>query len=158
MRRFVTLTFVPRPPLQVIETVSAVDKDEMAHRQHFSFSLAPEVLHNQNFSLKDNRGGRQPSGPDRHADCTSPHPPPDPLSSTRRPSPSPHPLLSALLAEMRSKPNQMEPCATSWASGSRCSGSPHTPCPAGRINCGGASVRLYTYLGEGGRGRDGGLD
>uniref|UniRef100_A0A3B5M5K5 Cadherin domain-containing protein n=1 Tax=Xiphophorus couchianus TaxID=32473 RepID=A0A3B5M5K5_9TELE len=39
----------------VIETVSAVDKDEMAHRQHFTFSLAPEVAHNQNFSLKDNR-------------------------------------------------------------------------------------------------------
>uniref|UniRef100_A0A8P4G457 Cadherin domain-containing protein n=1 Tax=Dicentrarchus labrax TaxID=13489 RepID=A0A8P4G457_DICLA len=40
---------------QVIETVSAVDKDEMAHRQHFTFSLAPEVAHNHNFSLKDNR-------------------------------------------------------------------------------------------------------
>uniref|UniRef100_A0A8D0D6D4 Cadherin 11, type 2, OB-cadherin (osteoblast) n=1 Tax=Sander lucioperca TaxID=283035 RepID=A0A8D0D6D4_SANLU len=39
----------------VIETVSAVDKDEMAHRQHFTFSLAPEVTHNHNFSLKDNR-------------------------------------------------------------------------------------------------------
>uniref|UniRef100_A0A8D3E7V6 Cadherin domain-containing protein n=1 Tax=Scophthalmus maximus TaxID=52904 RepID=A0A8D3E7V6_SCOMX len=39
----------------VIETVSAVDKDEMAHRQHFTFSLAPEVAHNHNFSLKDNR-------------------------------------------------------------------------------------------------------
>uniref|UniRef100_A0A8C5FSK8 Cadherin domain-containing protein n=1 Tax=Gadus morhua TaxID=8049 RepID=A0A8C5FSK8_GADMO len=39
----------------VIETVSAVDKDEMAHRQHFTFSLAPEIAHNHNFSLKDNR-------------------------------------------------------------------------------------------------------
>uniref|UniRef100_A0A3B5AAZ4 Cadherin 11 n=1 Tax=Stegastes partitus TaxID=144197 RepID=A0A3B5AAZ4_9TELE len=42
-------------PGKVIETVSAVDKDEMAHRQHFTFSLAPEVAHNHNFSLKDNR-------------------------------------------------------------------------------------------------------
>lgn len=41
---------------QIIETVSAVDKDEMAHRQHFTFSLAPEVAHNHNFSVKDNRG------------------------------------------------------------------------------------------------------
>lgn len=41
---------------QLIETVSAVDKDEMAHRQHFHFSLAPEVTNNHNFSLKDNRG------------------------------------------------------------------------------------------------------
>ncbi|XP_056147258.1 cadherin-11 isoform X2 [Lampris incognitus] len=42
-------------PGKVIETVSAVDKDEMAHRQHFSFNLAPEIAHNNNFSLKDNR-------------------------------------------------------------------------------------------------------
>uniref|UniRef100_A0A8C6UNJ5 Cadherin 11, type 2, OB-cadherin (osteoblast) n=1 Tax=Neogobius melanostomus TaxID=47308 RepID=A0A8C6UNJ5_9GOBI len=42
-------------PGKMIETVSAVDKDEMAHRQHFTFSLAPEVAHNNNFSLKDNR-------------------------------------------------------------------------------------------------------
>lgn len=28
----------------------------MAHRKHFTFSLAPEVAHNHNFSLKDNRG------------------------------------------------------------------------------------------------------
>ncbi|XP_061692548.1 cadherin-11 isoform X2 [Syngnathoides biaculeatus] len=41
-------------PGKVIETISAVDKDEMAHRQRFTFSLAPEVAHNQNFSLKDN--------------------------------------------------------------------------------------------------------
>ncbi|KAJ8339991.1 hypothetical protein SKAU_G00346240 [Synaphobranchus kaupii] len=40
---------------KLIETVSAVDKDEMAHRQHFRFSLAPEVANNHNFSLKDNR-------------------------------------------------------------------------------------------------------
>ncbi|XP_047458072.1 cadherin-11 [Mugil cephalus] len=42
-------------PGKLIETVSAVDKDEMAPRQHFSFSLAPEVAHNHNFSLKDNK-------------------------------------------------------------------------------------------------------
>lgn len=36
--------------------MSAVDKDEMAYRQHFTFNLAPEVAHNHNFSLKDNRG------------------------------------------------------------------------------------------------------
>uniref|UniRef100_A0A3P9K159 Cadherin 11 n=1 Tax=Oryzias latipes TaxID=8090 RepID=A0A3P9K159_ORYLA len=42
-------------PGKVIETVSALDKDEMDHRQHFSFSLAPEVAHNQNFSLTDSR-------------------------------------------------------------------------------------------------------
>ncbi|GAA6074637.1 cadherin-11, partial [Tachysurus ichikawai] len=38
-----------------IKTVSAVDKDEMAHRQHFHFSLSPKVANNHNFSLKDNR-------------------------------------------------------------------------------------------------------
>ncbi|XP_037390401.1 cadherin-11 [Pygocentrus nattereri] len=42
-------------PGTIIKTVSAVDKDEMAHRQHFHFSLAPRVANNLNFSLKDNR-------------------------------------------------------------------------------------------------------
>ncbi|XP_077085393.1 cadherin-11 isoform X2 [Siphateles boraxobius] len=42
-------------PGKLIETVSATDKDEMAHRQHFHFSLAPEVSNNHSFSLKDNR-------------------------------------------------------------------------------------------------------
>ncbi|XP_016389643.1 cadherin-11-like [Sinocyclocheilus rhinocerous] len=42
-------------PGKLIETVSATDKDEMAHRQHFHFSLAPEVTNNHSFSLKDNR-------------------------------------------------------------------------------------------------------
>lgn len=42
---------------QLIETVSAVDKDEMVHRQYFHFSIAPEAVNNHNFSLKDNRGG-----------------------------------------------------------------------------------------------------
>lgn len=44
------------PVIQIIETISAVDKDEMGHRQHFTFSLAPEFAHNHNFSIKDNRG------------------------------------------------------------------------------------------------------
>uniref|UniRef100_A0A674PHT2 Cadherin 11, type 2, OB-cadherin (osteoblast) n=1 Tax=Takifugu rubripes TaxID=31033 RepID=A0A674PHT2_TAKRU len=42
-------------PGKSIQTISAVDKDEMGHRQHFTFSLAPEVAHNHNFSIKDNR-------------------------------------------------------------------------------------------------------
>ncbi|CDQ59396.1 unnamed protein product [Oncorhynchus mykiss] len=42
-------------PGKLIETVSAVDKDEMVHRQYFHFSIAPEAVNNQNFSLKDNR-------------------------------------------------------------------------------------------------------
>ncbi|XP_051986204.1 cadherin-11-like [Xyrauchen texanus] len=42
-------------PGKLIETVSAVDKDEMAHRQHFHFRLAPDVVNNHSFSLKDNR-------------------------------------------------------------------------------------------------------
>uniref|UniRef100_A0AAY4CNU1 Cadherin domain-containing protein n=1 Tax=Denticeps clupeoides TaxID=299321 RepID=A0AAY4CNU1_9TELE len=42
-------------PGKLIETVSAIDKDEMAHQQHFHFSLAPEAAKNHNFSLKDNR-------------------------------------------------------------------------------------------------------
>ncbi|XP_026123648.1 cadherin-11-like [Carassius auratus] len=42
-------------PGKLVETVSATDKDEMAHRQHFHFRLAPEVANNHSFSLKDNR-------------------------------------------------------------------------------------------------------
>ncbi|TTO47447.1 Cadherin-11 [Bagarius yarrelli] len=42
-------------PGTAIKTVSAVDKDEMANRQHFHFSLSPKVANNHNFSLKDNR-------------------------------------------------------------------------------------------------------
>lgn len=42
-------------PGTAIKTLSAVDKDEMAHRQHFHFSLSPTVANNHNFSLKDNR-------------------------------------------------------------------------------------------------------
>lgn len=42
-------------PGKLLETVSAVDKDEMFPRQQFLFSLAPEAVNNHNFSLKDNR-------------------------------------------------------------------------------------------------------
>ncbi|XP_048886698.1 cadherin-11 [Brienomyrus brachyistius] len=42
------------PAGKLIETVSAVDKDEMAYRQHFRFNLPPEAVNNHNFSLKDN--------------------------------------------------------------------------------------------------------
>uniref|UniRef100_A0A6Q2XG20 Cadherin domain-containing protein n=1 Tax=Esox lucius TaxID=8010 RepID=A0A6Q2XG20_ESOLU len=42
-------------PGKLIGTVSAVDKDEIGHRQYFHFSIAPEAVNNQNFSLKDNR-------------------------------------------------------------------------------------------------------
>ncbi|XP_063045038.1 cadherin-11 [Engraulis encrasicolus] len=44
-------------PGKLIETVSAVDKDEMAHRQYFSFALPIEVQNNHNFTLKDNKDG-----------------------------------------------------------------------------------------------------
>lgn len=51
-------------------------------------------------------------------------------------------------AEMRSKHNQMEPCATlSEAAGAlELSRTQMHTCPAGYINCGGVSVRLYMYL------------
>ncbi|XP_064168883.1 cadherin-11-like [Anguilla rostrata] len=42
-------------PGKLIQTVSAVDKDEMTQRQLFRFSIALEAANNQNFSLKDNR-------------------------------------------------------------------------------------------------------
>ncbi|KAJ7985928.1 hypothetical protein DPEC_G00345550 [Dallia pectoralis] len=42
-------------PGKLIGTVSAVDKDEIGQRQYFHFSIAPEAVNNQNFSLKDNR-------------------------------------------------------------------------------------------------------
>ncbi|KAJ8343694.1 hypothetical protein SKAU_G00310230 [Synaphobranchus kaupii] len=44
-------------PGKLIQTVSAVDKDEMTDTQLFSFSITPESANNQNFSLKDNRDG-----------------------------------------------------------------------------------------------------
>ncbi|XP_067291209.1 cadherin-7 [Pseudorasbora parva] len=42
-------------PGQVIQTVSAVDKDEPPSGHRFSFSLALSALNNSNFTLRDNR-------------------------------------------------------------------------------------------------------
>uniref|UniRef100_A0AAY4A3E3 Cadherin-12 n=1 Tax=Denticeps clupeoides TaxID=299321 RepID=A0AAY4A3E3_9TELE len=41
-------------PGQVIQTISAVDKDDFANGQHFSFSLPSWMPINPNFTLKDN--------------------------------------------------------------------------------------------------------
>lgn len=43
-------------PLQLIQTVTAVDADEPRDGQHFFYSLAPEAANNPNFTLKDNQG------------------------------------------------------------------------------------------------------
>lgn len=123
--------------IQIIETISAVDKDEMGHRQHFSFSLAPEVAHNHNFSIKDNRGKMFDSsfGLFSHPSCR--------MFLVRR-------GLSRHLppfAEIRSKRNQME--ARSACGEQQVLGISHTQMhtrPAGCINCSGVSVRLYIFL------------
>ncbi|KPP75716.1 cadherin-11-like [Scleropages formosus] len=44
-------------PGKVVDTLSAVDKDEMGPQQQFHFSIAPGAIGNQNFSLKDNQDG-----------------------------------------------------------------------------------------------------
>lgn len=41
---------------QVIQTVSAVDKDEPPSGHRFYFTLAPSVAGNLNFTLRDNKG------------------------------------------------------------------------------------------------------
>lgn len=41
---------------QVIQTVSAVDKDEPLSGHRFYFTLAPPVAGNPNFTLRDNKG------------------------------------------------------------------------------------------------------
>ncbi|XP_077480561.1 cadherin-18 [Stigmatopora argus] len=41
-------------PGQVIQTISAVDKDDFANGQRFSFALSGEMAANPNFTLKDN--------------------------------------------------------------------------------------------------------
>lgn len=46
--------FLGRP--QVIQTVSAVDKDEPLSGHRFYFTLAPPVAGNPNFTLRDNKG------------------------------------------------------------------------------------------------------
>lgn len=42
--------------LQVIETISAVDRDEPPSGHRFFFSLAAEAAGNLNFTLRDNKG------------------------------------------------------------------------------------------------------
>ncbi|NXQ89200.1 CAD20 protein, partial [Nyctibius grandis] len=41
---------------QLIQTVSAIDRDDPQEGQHFYYSLAPEAANNPNFTLRDNQG------------------------------------------------------------------------------------------------------
>lgn len=41
---------------QPIVTVSADDQDDTANGPRFIFSLPPEIIHNPNFTVRDNRG------------------------------------------------------------------------------------------------------
>lgn len=41
---------------QVIQTVSAVDKDEPIQGHYFEYRLIPEMLNNPNFTIKNNGG------------------------------------------------------------------------------------------------------
>lgn len=50
----------PSPP-QVIQTISALDKDDFANGQRFSFALPSQLPVNPNFTLKDNEGRAEPS-------------------------------------------------------------------------------------------------
>lgn len=52
---------MPVDVLQLIQMVMAVDVDEPQGGQHFSYSLAPEVANNPNFTLRDNQGTRRSS-------------------------------------------------------------------------------------------------
>uniref|UniRef100_A0A671XWV9 Cadherin 18 n=1 Tax=Sparus aurata TaxID=8175 RepID=A0A671XWV9_SPAAU len=45
-------------PGQVIQTVTAVDKDDFANGQRFSFALPSQLPVNPNFTLRDNEGNR----------------------------------------------------------------------------------------------------
>lgn len=42
--------------LQVIQTVSATDKDEPKNGHYFLYSLLPEMVNNPNFTIKKNEG------------------------------------------------------------------------------------------------------
>lgn len=42
--------------LQVIQTVSAMDKDEPKNGHYFLYSLLPEMANNPNFTIKKNEG------------------------------------------------------------------------------------------------------
>lgn len=44
----------------MIQTISAVDKDEPLSGHRFYFSLAPPVAGNPNFTLRDNKGDSSP--------------------------------------------------------------------------------------------------
>ncbi len=41
---------------QVIQTVSAVDKDDPIQGHYFDYRLVPEMLNNPNFTIKNNQG------------------------------------------------------------------------------------------------------
>lgn len=43
---------------QLIQTVSAVDRDDPRDGQRFYYSLAPEAANNPNFTLRDNQGNQ----------------------------------------------------------------------------------------------------
>lgn len=42
--------------MQVIQTVSAVDKDDPIQGHYFDYRLVPEMLNNPNFTIKNNQG------------------------------------------------------------------------------------------------------
>lgn len=42
--------------LQVIQIVSAVDKDDPKNGHYFLYSLLPEMVNNPNFTIKKNEG------------------------------------------------------------------------------------------------------
>lgn len=42
---------------QLIQSISAVDRDDSAEGHHFYFSLAQEASNNSHFTVKDNQGG-----------------------------------------------------------------------------------------------------
>lgn len=54
--------------VQLIQMVTAVDVDEPQGGQHFSYSLAPEVANNPNFTLRDNQGTERNVCKDSHYD------------------------------------------------------------------------------------------
>lgn len=49
---YLQTTFIFQP----IVTISAEDKDDTANGPRFIFSLPPEIIHNPNFTVRDNRG------------------------------------------------------------------------------------------------------
>lgn len=44
---------------QVIQTVSAVDKDDPIQGHYFDYRLVPEMLNNPNFTIKNNQGEKR---------------------------------------------------------------------------------------------------